>query len=140
MVITTSTYESRESHILPVIVHSSLISIGKLCDAGCESRFNQHTMAVTKDKHVVLHSKNDVITGLCRVPIQSFDRPKQQSNKIHQVSGKKIPSSIYMRQHLAQYTIHGKEPVIGDISTHGLESRQKTSTRCLRLRPKSRAI
>ena len=42
--------EARESHILPGLAYSSLISIGKLCDAGCEASFNQHNMVVTKDK------------------------------------------------------------------------------------------
>ena len=46
--------EAREAHILPGLAHSSLISIGKLCDVGCEYSFNQHNMVVTKDEELLL--------------------------------------------------------------------------------------
>ena len=71
--LTTLTDEARESHILPGPVHSYHISIGKICDAGCEAIFNHHTTAVTKDKHVVLQVTRDLMTGLWRVPLQRFD-------------------------------------------------------------------
>ena len=45
-----------------------------------------------------------------------------------------------MRRNFDQYKTHGQEPSIGVTSTHALKSRQKKSTRCLRLRPQSRAI
>ena len=66
--------EAREAQILPGIERSSLIYIGKLCDAGCEDNFNQHTMAVTKDNKIIFQGTRDILTGLCRVPLQIFDR------------------------------------------------------------------
>ena len=84
----TLTYEAIESHILPGLLHRFPTSIGKLCDDGCETRFNQHTMAVTKDKQVVFQGTRDAMTVLWIVPLQSLDTPTHQSNNIHQVNGK----------------------------------------------------
>ena len=65
----------REAHTPPGLPHSSLISIGKLCDSGCEASFNQNKMTVTKYKHVVLQGTRDVMKGLRIVPLHSLDRP-----------------------------------------------------------------
>ena len=80
------------------------------------------------------------MTGLWRVSLQSLDRPTNQSNHLHQVNGTEIPSSTYMRWHLSQYKTHGQKPSIGVTSTHGRDSRQKTFTRWINLRPPSRSI
>ena len=45
-------------------------------------------MAITKDKQVVLKGTRDIMTGLWRVPLQSLDRPANQSNNLNQVNGK----------------------------------------------------
>ena len=60
----------------------------KLCDAGCEANFNQHTMDVTKDYKIVLQGTRGVMAGLWRVPLQILDRPTHQINNIHQVNDK----------------------------------------------------
>ena len=75
MLLATLPEGAREAHILSGLSHRSLISIVKLCDSGCESIFNQHTMAVTKDEHVLLQVTRDVMTGLWRVPIHILDIP-----------------------------------------------------------------
>ena len=80
--------ESREVQVLPGLAHRSVISIGKLCDAGCEANWNQHTMAVTKDDKIVLPCTRNMITGLWRTTLQSLDRPTHQSNNNHQVNDK----------------------------------------------------
>ena len=56
--------EYRGAHILPGLVHISLIYIGKMCDAGCESSFNQHNMVVTKYEEVLLECTRYVMIGL----------------------------------------------------------------------------
>ena len=40
LVLLTIPEGAREAHILPGLAHSSLISIGKLCDAGCDASLN----------------------------------------------------------------------------------------------------
>ena len=80
--------EPREAYILPGLAHISLISIGKMCDAGCEASFNQHNMAVIKYEQVLLQGTRYVLAGLWRFPLQSLDRPTNQINHLHQVNGK----------------------------------------------------
>ena len=76
------------SHVSTLLSHSSLISIGKFYDAGCEASLNYHTTAVTKDEQVLLQVTRDLMTDLFRVPLQSIDRPTNQINHLHQVNGK----------------------------------------------------
>ena len=45
-------------------------------------------MAVTKDEKLLLQGTRDLMTGLWRVPLQSLERPTNQSNKTNQVNGK----------------------------------------------------
>jgi hypothetical protein len=40
---------AREAHILPGLAHSLLLSIGKLCDAECEAKFNNQQRLITKN-------------------------------------------------------------------------------------------
>ena len=68
-------------------------------------------MAVTKYEQVVLKGTRDVMAGLWRVNIQILDRPTHQSNHLHQVNGKEMSSSTYMRRHLSQYKTHEKKAV-----------------------------
>ena len=73
-------YEAIESHVLPVLADISIISIGELRYAGCESNFNHHTMDVTKYEKIVLQSTRDIVTVLWIVPLQIIDRSTHQSN------------------------------------------------------------
>ena len=78
----------REAQILQGLSHSYLISIGELCDSGCTASVNHHTMAVTKDKQVVLQGTRGVMTGLWRLTIHILDRPTHHINNLHQVNDK----------------------------------------------------
>ena len=122
---------AREYHIISVLSYRSLLSIGKLCDAGCESNFDQHTIDVTKYDKIVLQGKNYGITGLWIVPLQILDRPTHQSNNIHQFNGKE--NSIKYLCAAAFSPVQDTWAKV--VFTYGLDSRQKTSTICLSLRP-----
>jgi hypothetical protein len=50
---------ARDAHIVPGLVHSSLLSIGKLCDAGCEAKFNDQEVAITKNDTKLLQRQRD---------------------------------------------------------------------------------
>ena len=80
--------EASKAHILTGIAHSSLISIGKLCDTVFEDNFNQQTMSVTKYDKIVLQGTRYVMIGLYIVPLQVLNRPTHQRNNIHQVNDK----------------------------------------------------
>jgi hypothetical protein len=62
--IPQSPQEARQAHLLPDLTHSSLVSIGKLCDAGCEATFDKNKVVVSKDKTTVLTGTRDTRTGL----------------------------------------------------------------------------
>ena len=55
---------AREAHIIPGLTHSSLISIGKLCDSGCIATFNQRDVKITKNNELLLTGNRDHHTGL----------------------------------------------------------------------------
>ena len=118
--------EAIESNILPVLAHIYLISIGKLCDDGCEASFNQHNIVVTKDEEVLLKGTKYVMTGLCRVPLQILHRPTNQSNHLHQVHGK---DNAIKYVHTLVFSPVKDTPYIGITSTHGWDSLQRTSIR-----------
>lgn len=42
--------EARDVHILPGITHSLLVSIGKLCDTGCEALFDRTSIQIKKEE------------------------------------------------------------------------------------------
>jgi hypothetical protein len=47
--------QSRQAHILPGLVHNSLISVGQLCDNGCSVTFTQDQVTVSKNKKIVMY-------------------------------------------------------------------------------------
>jgi hypothetical protein len=53
-----------DAHILPGLTHSSLISIGKLCNAGCTAIFNAQTVTINKNNTTLLHGNCEFRTGL----------------------------------------------------------------------------
>ena len=61
--------KAREAHIIPGLTHSSLVSIGKLCDEGCEATFNKKEVHIIKDNEIILTGQRDLHTGLWRIPL-----------------------------------------------------------------------
>jgi hypothetical protein len=51
--------QATQAHILPGLVHSSLISVGQLCDKGCIVTFTHDQVTVTKNKKGVMHGSRD---------------------------------------------------------------------------------
>jgi hypothetical protein len=51
--------QARKAHILPGLVHSSLISVGKLCDNGCNVTFTQEQVTVSRDGKCVMYGSRD---------------------------------------------------------------------------------
>jgi hypothetical protein len=46
--------QERRAHILPGLVHNSLISVGQLCDSGCNIIFTKDNVEVKKDGKSVM--------------------------------------------------------------------------------------
>jgi hypothetical protein len=60
---------AREAHTIPGLTHSSLISIGTLCDAGCTAEFDQTKVVVKYQNKNILEGPRDTRTGLWRIPM-----------------------------------------------------------------------
>jgi hypothetical protein len=75
LVIPQLPQDARRTHLLPGLTHSSLVSIGKLCDEGCEATFDKNKVVVSKDKMPVLTGTRDTRTGLWRFPMQTPQTP-----------------------------------------------------------------
>jgi hypothetical protein len=57
LLLTALSLHARKAHIFPGLVHNSLLSVGKLCDSGCNITFTKEEVEVTKDgKYVMLGS------------------------------------------------------------------------------------
>jgi hypothetical protein len=68
-------HEAWKAHLIPSLTHSSLVSIGKLCDAGCEATFNRATVIVTKDNAIILTGPRDPQTGIWKFAMTPTPTP-----------------------------------------------------------------
>ena len=71
--------EGRESHLIPDLSHSSIISIGKLCDAVCKTIFDEQTVNITRKGNIKLKVRRDHKTGLLHIPIHNQQTGKKTS-------------------------------------------------------------
>jgi hypothetical protein len=75
---------ARQAHILPGLVHNSLISVGQLCDNGCIVTFTHDQVTVTKNKKSVMHGSRDPKSRLWRVNLtQKSEIHETQCNHTH---------------------------------------------------------
>jgi hypothetical protein len=70
--------QARQAHILPGIVHNSLISVGQLCDSRCIVTLTHYQVTVTKNKKCVMQGSRDPKSRLWRVNLN-------QKSKIHEI-------------------------------------------------------
>ena len=82
--------DAREAHIIPGLTHSSLVSIGQLCDAGCEATFDKQKVTITKDQITLISGQRDSRTGLWRIPLDIQNMPtntiQYQCNSAYQTN------------------------------------------------------
>ena len=67
--------QARGAHLLPGISHSSLLSIRKLCDAGCTSRFDNNNVTIDHNNKIIIYGTRDLRTGLWRIPLSAPTLP-----------------------------------------------------------------
>jgi hypothetical protein len=60
---------AQDANVIPGLTHSSLISIGKLCDAGCKAEFDETQVLITHKQKTILRVLRDKRTGLWRIPM-----------------------------------------------------------------------
>jgi hypothetical protein len=82
--------QARKAHILPGLVHNSLILVGQLCDNGCNVTFTQEQVTVLRDGKCIMYGSRDPISRLWRVDLkQKFETKNVQCNHAHDNSNQK---------------------------------------------------
>jgi hypothetical protein len=82
--------QARRAHILPGLVHNSLILVGQLCDNGCNVTLTQEQVTVSKNGKCVIYGSRDPRSRLWRVDLkQRFETKQVQWNHAHDNSNKK---------------------------------------------------
>jgi hypothetical protein len=82
--------QAQKAHILPGLVHNLLISVGQLCDNGCNITFTQEKVTVSRDGKCVMYGCRDPRLRLWRVNLkQKFETKHVQCNHAHDKSNHK---------------------------------------------------
>jgi hypothetical protein len=83
--------EVRQAHILPRLVHTSLISVGELCNSGCVFTLTQDKVEVIKNGKSVMSGVRDQKSRLWRVVLQETPHSnyKKACNHAHETSNLK---------------------------------------------------
>jgi hypothetical protein len=82
--------QARKAHILPGLVHNSLISVGNLFNNGCNVTFTQEQVTVSKNGKCVMYGSRDPRSRLWRVDLkQRFETKQVQCNHAHDNSNHK---------------------------------------------------
>jgi hypothetical protein len=69
--------QARQAHILPGLVHNSLISVGQLCDKGCSVTFTQEQVTVSNNGKCVMYGSRDPKSRLWRVDLKKIFETNQ---------------------------------------------------------------
>jgi hypothetical protein len=92
LLLSALTPQSRKSHILPRLVQNSFISVGELCDIGCDIIFTRDKVEVTKDGKSVMSGICDQQSRLWRVDLKETSKMKYSPvcNHAHKTSNLKV--------------------------------------------------
>jgi hypothetical protein len=82
--------QAGNAHILPGLVHNSLISVGKLYNNGSDVTFTQEQVTVSRDGKCVMYGSRHPRSRLWRVDLkQRFETKQVQCNHAHDNSNQK---------------------------------------------------
>jgi hypothetical protein len=84
-------YQVRKVHILPGLVHNSLISVRQLCYSGYDITFIREKLEVMKDGHCVMSDLRDPQSRIWRVNLKEVAKPvcKAEFKHAHENSNQK---------------------------------------------------
>ena len=71
--------QAKHAEIFPNL-HSSLISIGQLCDDECIVAFDKHKVIVSKNKDIIIEGCRDPTNGLWQFPLHHSAQNNEQDN------------------------------------------------------------
>jgi hypothetical protein len=83
-------HQARQAHILPGLVHNSLISVGQLCDNACSVTFTQDQVTVSRNGKDVMYGSRDPKSRLWTVNLkQKINTKIAQCNHAHDSNNQK---------------------------------------------------
>ena len=92
--------EARTAHLFPALKGTSLLSIRKLCNAGCTAEFTKEYVIITYRGNIILKGHSCPYTNLWQVPLQT--KPlHQQANNLTGTNSKQELMNFY---HAAWYS------------------------------------
>jgi hypothetical protein len=71
LVLTDLPPQARKAYVFPGLVRDSLISVGQLCDNGCDITFNKDTLSIMSNGKFVMTGARDPQSGLWRFNLQN---------------------------------------------------------------------
>jgi hypothetical protein len=84
LLLTDLPHQARQAHILPGLVHNSLISVGQLCDSECSVTFTHDQVTVSRNGKEVMYGSRDPKSRLWRVNLKQRIKPESaQCNHAH---------------------------------------------------------
>jgi hypothetical protein len=90
LLLTDLPYQDRQAHILPGLVHNSLISVGQLCNSECSITFTPDQVTVSRKGKEVMHGSRDPKSRLWRVNLKQQMKPESaQCNHAHDNNNQK---------------------------------------------------
>jgi hypothetical protein len=88
--LTDLPHQDRQAHILPGLVHNSLISVGQLCDNECSVTFTHDQVTVFRKGKEVMYGSRDPKSRLWRVNLNQKLKPDiAQCNHAHDNNNQK---------------------------------------------------
>ena len=96
-----------EAHIVPGLLHSSLISTRKFCDAGCKVEFSETGCKVYYQGKLVMKGNKSNKTGLWHLPVNPSEPPVEEN--ITEVTSRKSNSSVAHGATNSVYTLPYKQ-------------------------------
>ena len=86
-------------------LHSSLISIGQLCDNECIVTCDKHKEIVSKNKDIIIEGYLKPTNGLWRFPLHHLDQKNKQSNMLYHTYSTTLDQWRHGNPyHIAHYT------------------------------------
>jgi hypothetical protein len=90
LLLTDMSHQARQAHILPGLVHNSLVSVGQLWDNECSVTFTQDQVTVSRNGKDVMYGSRDPKSGLWRVDLKQKMKTKiAQCNHAHDNNNQK---------------------------------------------------
>jgi hypothetical protein len=90
-----------KAHILPQI-NTSLLSVGQLCDGGCEAHFTADTVTITHNGNVLITGSRSEFNRLWHVDLQELHNQDEWEHRVEHFCNAINPSTM-LEDRIAYY-------------------------------------